>query len=253
MATPNTDDDFYVGYLKMPRRLARAVGALVLLLIGLVALDLYVISLMQQRPGPGSWAETPVVLSGELSRDPYPILWTEESGRRVPYMLIADTKRSAETFLAGVPSGPIALTGLVITRTDFPGLKMFEIGANAVTEAGTLPAPMAPVQSEALGEVALKGEIVDSKCWFGVMRPGEGRVHKGCATVCIKGGIPPVFVTRTAEGKPTAYVMTGPDRQAIKPDEIKALVADPVSATGILVRHNGLLYLETDISSLRKL
>ena len=38
-----------------------------------------------------------------------------------------------------------------------------------------------------------KGEILDPKCYFGVMKPGEGKTHKSCAIRCLSGGIPAVF------------------------------------------------------------
>lgn len=46
-----------------------------------------------------------------------------------------------------------------------------------------------PLKSKSL----LKGEIIDPKCYFGVMKPAEGKIHKSCAIRCISGGIPPVF------------------------------------------------------------
>ena len=46
--------------------------------------------------------------------------------------------------------------------------------------------------------VQLKGEIIDPKCYFGVMKPGEGKVHKSCAIRCISGGIPPVLRSGSA-------------------------------------------------------
>ena len=33
----------------------------------------------------------------------------------------------------------------------------------------------------ALGEATYRGEILDSKCWFGAMQPGQGKPHKSCA------------------------------------------------------------------------
>ena len=39
---------------------------------------------------------------------------------------------------------------------------------------------------EVLGPVELTGEIADSKCWLGVMNPGEGTVHRDCARRCLK-------------------------------------------------------------------
>ena len=40
-----------------------------------------------------------------------------------------------------------------------------------------------------LGAVTLTGEIVDSKCFLGVMNPGNLKPHKACAIRCISGGI----------------------------------------------------------------
>ena len=39
---------------------------------------------------------------------------------------------------------------------------------------------------------------MDSKCFFGVMNPGEGTVHRDCARVCLRGGIPPMLLVRGA-------------------------------------------------------
>jgi hypothetical protein len=45
------------------------------------------------------------------------------------------------------------------------------------------------------------GEIVDSKCFLGVMNPGEGTVHCDCARVCLRGGIPPMLLIRGARAE----------------------------------------------------
>ena len=47
---------------------------------------------------------------------------------------------------------------------------------------------------EELDQRTLRGEIVDGKCWMGVMNPGEGQVHRDCADRCLRGGLPPMFV-----------------------------------------------------------
>jgi len=39
----------------------------------------------------------------------------------------------------------------------------------------------------------LRGEIIDPKCYFGAMNPGEGKPHLSCAARCISGGIMPVL------------------------------------------------------------
>ena len=47
----------------------------------------------------------------------------------------------------------------------------------------------------------LVGEIIDPKCYIGAMKPGGGKTHKACAILCLKGGIPPMLVTKTAGGE----------------------------------------------------
>jgi hypothetical protein len=57
------------------------------------------------------------------------------------------------------------------------------------------------------GQVSLRGEIVDSKCYLGAMKPGGGTTHKGCAVLCLKGGVPPLFVTQDTGGRMVYYLL----------------------------------------------
>jgi hypothetical protein len=79
---------------------------------------------------------------------------------------------------------------------------------------------------QALGDVSLAGEILDSKCWFGAMRPSSGKVHKACASLCIRGGIPPAFFARGPANQGALMIMTTGGR-AHGPALLE-LVADPV-------------------------
>lgn len=57
-----------------------------------------------------------------------------------------------------------------------------------VVEKMAAPLPERPV--EILGSISLLREIIDPKCYFGVMKPDYGKVHRSCAIRCIAGGIP---------------------------------------------------------------
>lgn len=46
------------------------------------------------------------------------------------------------------------------------------------------------------GQLTITGEIVDPKCFFGVMNPAFGKIHKSCAIRCISGGIPPILAVK---------------------------------------------------------
>ena len=57
-----------------------------------------------------------------------------------------------------------------------------------------------------LGEHTLRGEIVDIKCYLGVMKPAHGKPHRSCAARCISGGIPPVLMVKDRDGD-TNYLL----------------------------------------------
>lgn len=82
-----------------------------------------------------------------------------------------------------------------------------------------------------MDEVELVGEIVDPKCYFGVMKPGEGKPHRSCAALCIKGGIPPVFVATDENQKATYFLLLGPNGEMIN-DRILDQIAIRVSVRG---------------------
>ena len=76
---------------------------------------------------------------------------------------------------------------------------MLEVKAGSLRAAGPARAALLPVAD--LGTVTLTGEIVDTKCHFGVMKAGEGKVHRECAVRCISGGAPPGFLARDRSGE----------------------------------------------------
>ncbi len=73
----------------------------------------------------------------------------------------------------------------------------------------------------------LKGQILDPKCYFGVMKHGEGKVHRSCAIRCISGGIPPVLRVRNEFGRTDYFILRGREGEAIN-KQILDFVADPI-------------------------
>ena len=86
------------------------------------------------------------------------------------------------------------------------------------------------------GNKVLEGEILDPKCWFGVMKPGEGKVHKSCAIRCISGGIPPVLRV-DVDGKNEYYVLA--NKSKLLNQDVLPFVAEPVSVQGEVEQING--------------
>ncbi len=97
-----------------------------------------------------------------------------------------------------------------------------------------------------LGKVTIVGEIVDSKCYLGVMNPGRSKVHRDCAARCISGGVPPALVT--ADG---LYLLAGADGRQLHA-QILDLVAEKVEVSGTLLRSGETLTLWADPANYRR-
>lgn len=98
-----------------------------------------------------------------------------------------------------------------------------------------------------LGHVELEGEILDPKCYFGVMKPGHGKPHRDCAIRCIEGGISPVFCVHNEKGETGYYLLVGSNGERIN-DRISDHVAEPVKIKARAVQYDDwiVLYLDKD-------
>jgi hypothetical protein len=94
------------------------------------------------------------------------------------------------------------------------------------------------------GFVQLQGEIIDPKCYFGAMTPGQGKPHRSCAIRCISGGIPPVLAVRNGEDV-DYYLLRGKDGESIN-QEILDLVALPVSLQAEVLEYGDWKVLRCD-------
>ena len=144
--------------------------------------------------------------------------------RRVPGWFLADSRRnlgkfSARGALEEADGKRARLRGKLVYRGDQVMIELLPWSVEVLGEgesAGDVAAASAhPGETvEAHGEVTLVGEIVDSKCYYGVMNPGNLKPHRGCAVRCISGGIPPVLLVRSEAAGETSvrYVLlVGPD------------------------------------------
>ena len=95
----------------------------------------------------------------------------------------------------------------------------------------------------------LQGEILDPKCYFGVMKPGEGKTHKSCAIRCISGGIPPVLRHETGDdGNPYRYYIMLDERGNPINKKILPYVGEQIVINGTVSDFQGwdVLYVHTD-------
>lgn len=257
--------EFYVGYLKTPGRLARfLVMAAVCLLAGAWAVA-WGLAKSQNDPGSGVWHDTPDGLVGRLSASPYPMLRRSTHRPDAPVesiLLVSEGKHGPGQPIAAMDGRTVSIRGTILERD---GRRLLELdsdsavtpmevdgGAAAADSAASVGAPTAA----SMGRVTLRGEIIDPKCYSGAMKPGEGKAHKECATLCIAGGIPPMFVTLDAKGRKRYYLLTDAAGHGLRGDALSdgvlPFVADDVEITGDVEQHDDLTLLKIGPHAIRR-
>jgi hypothetical protein len=238
---------FYIGYVpRMPAPLQRFVRkfALALVLVGGVVAIVLVVA---QQPFAASSFEfgKEREFAGRFSSDPYPVLLA--SGSR--FLLVAPGKQGLSESV--IPGQNVKLRGSLIQRG---GMEMIEVApASIQTISASSPEPSTALPVQDLGQMTLSGEIVDSKCFLGVMNPGGGKVHRDCAARCLSGGIPPLFVVKDAHGQERYLLLTGPAGRAAGSSELAPFAAEPVSISGRLVRSGDALTFQANLAAIRRL
>lgn len=173
--------------------------------------------------------------SGNIFASPAPILATADGW----FLLTRPGKFGVN---AGEWDGrPVNLRGALIQSGRN---RMLEIEPGSIRSAPG--APRTPPPGEYIGWMELTGEIADGKCYYGVMNPGRGKVHRDCAVRCLSGGATPVFLVRDAGGALQALLLTEMGR------EILDYAAEPVRLRGELRTSGSLLVFKAIPSSLRR-
>src|SRR5215469_7667682 len=186
---------------------------------------------------------------GIIEARPYPTLLVARPGevgsgdKHSRYLLVAPGKHGADNIVAGFDGREVRLKGHLIYRESGT---MIEIEPGSISPLNSPPAPHAPTVDS--GAVTVTGEIVDSKCYLGVMNPGNGKVHRDCAARCISGGIPPIFVT--SDGR-EQFLLVGLDGRALRGDVLREFIAEPITVRGELLQEGDHSLLRIDVRTLR--
>ncbi|MGJ8725606.1 MAG: hypothetical protein ACSHYB_13690 [Roseibacillus sp.] len=222
-------EEFFIGWQgKAPQENGRFLKRLVIVTALIVAVTAVAVSAMQRTVAKDAkWDLETKEFTGILLKEPAPILIGDDNEVRFlvnPLKFGFDEETAAKFHLKRV-----TLNGTLISRD---GQEMIEGLAETVREVEHSGDNIIPALKEQ-GPVVLEGEIVDSKCYLGVMNPGNLKPHRACAINCISGGIPPVLVVRDPEGNATYTLMVGEQGQPIN-DLVLPLVAEPVRIQGQL-------------------
>ncbi len=239
--------EFFVGYLpQQPPATARRVRGTVLAVTA-AGLLIAVILVLGQQPFADARFDyrDSRPFSGTVQEHPVPTLWTAATSPG-GHLLVAPGKHGAGMLVAGLEGRTVNLQGKLIRRG---GLEMIEVVPGSVRPAVAAGPPL-PIPQH-LGRVLLSGEIVDGKCYFGVMNPGEGKVHRDCAVRCISGGAPPMLAVRAGADETRLVSLAGSQGESIH-TQLLDFVAEPVTIEGDLIRHGDQFSLYADLATLRR-
>jgi hypothetical protein len=248
-------DAFFIGWEPTPKKYARFLRPIVvalLLITGGVAAS---VAYLQHDPGSGHWETDNVrTFDGIVYTRPYAMIRVPGDKPGDPprtLLLVEDGKFGAlprvEEFVHGKADGiAVHVTGTILHRDGRWMLELAEGEKGMRRLTGTEEAKLLPLGWPAPdvlgGNVTLKGEIIDPKCYLGAMKPGGGKSHKACAMLCISGGVPPMLVTRDASKNETFYLLAT-EEGGVANERVLNFVGDPVEVSGRLERHGDLLLL----------
>ena len=246
-------DPLYIGWQsKAPPEIGKPVRwAVIVLLLVIVGLA-FLLGPAQRTIGRAmfEWGKIKT-FSGVLKVAPYPHLLVTRPGHGQAtvssYYLVAPFKFGLDARTIGTLDGRVvSCSGTLIYRGNQTMIEVQSIKAS-VASGNIVAAP----ERVSLGRQTLVGEIVDSKCYLGVMNPGQLAPHRACAVRCISGGIPPVLLVRQKEGPPLYFLLVSADGRPVN-KQVLDMVAEPVEITGETVRQGDLFVLRADPSTYRR-
>lgn len=236
--TPKADRRFFLGAgLAL---LATAGGGAALLAKG------------QNAVGDGTWNSEVRTFTGIATAEPYAMLRTADvNGTPKTVLLSCMGKCGVSARIASHAGKPVTIRGSLIQRGEHVMIAVVD-DIDWIAPAQTaVSASLAFPVMKPIGQISLSGEILDSKCWFGAMRPADGKVHKACASLCIRSGLPPAFFAKDKAGKNALMIMT--NAQVAHGDDLLPFVADPVKVEGDVYQWGNLLVLDTPVSKITRI
>jgi hypothetical protein len=261
------NNEFYIGWeAKAATGIGKAVRKAVILVLLLAMLVPVLLAVSQRMIGQSvfEW-DNHKTFTGILQVQPYPHLLVPRPGTGQfhtlqsvemrpaafsTYYLVAPWKFGLNReALAAFDGKSVSLQGTLIYRGN---QTMIETKPEWIQVAEKTSAPLSLPQSVPLGKQTLTGEIVDSKCFLGVMNPGQLTPHRACAIRCISGGVPPVLLVQQKNGPAIYLLLVSAEGKPVN-KEVLDLVAEPVEITGEVERQGDLLILRADPATYRRL
>lgn len=248
----STNDEFYVNYGKIPPSYRRFLIKFVpLLVIGAVLFAL-IFPRVHNQFNAGK-IQGVKEYEGFLAATPVPHIIVPRPGNTAGdaafsrYILSATNKAGPSPRIMEQAGNWVKLSGILVSRNN--------LSVVAVRSAEAIEPPagvtVRPDAGVSLGEYALDGEIVDGKCYPGIMKPGQTKTHRACAIRCISGGVPAVFRVSN-NGDAMYFLLANLAGEAVN-DQVLDLVADHIRITGDVIQYDDMYVIQADPSDYQRL
>jgi hypothetical protein len=250
------NSEFYIGWqTKAPASFAKHVKKVVLFLFPVALLVAYLLSASQKKFSTANFEFGKLTeVKGIYFNEPVPLLKISDGkGGFITIPLVGYGKHGAETAILDYEKAnnillnkkELTLKGTLL-YSDGKTLMQIDKNENPVISISNHPPDSSKVlpSGKEIGWTSIRGEIIDPKCFFGVMKPGEGKVHKDCAIRCILGGIPPVLKVQNEKGENNYYLIVGPNGEKMN-EAVKNFVAEPVEIKARAVQQDDWIILYT--------
>lgn len=253
-------DEFYVGYInQMGSKTKRTVRLFVFLAVLAVVIVAGLFALFQQ-PAENSRFDfdSTTVLEGVYLETPYPLLRVKLGGDQYKdIVLLGFGKSGALPYLTALkeegklPGKTLRIEGNLLY---YNGKSLLQItDENDIEIIDSKGGGLTP-QQEGMQDPTnriMEGEIIDPKCFFGVMKPGYGKIHRSCASLCIAGGIPPVWMTTNEKGDEAYFLITDLKGNAIHKD-LLPYIGQASKVEGTVSQKGSWSYLALDVKKIEK-
>jgi hypothetical protein len=254
-----SDSEFYIGWMaKAPKSFAKHVKIVLMFLFPAVLIVGYLLSANQKKFSTANFEYGKLTeIKGVYYNDPVPVLKVYDKNRlSMTIPLVGYGKHGAETAIKELEKEKgtsfngkeLTLKGTLLYG-DGKTLMQIDKNENPVVSIGAASSFL-PQKNE-LGIQTIRGEIVDPKCYFGVMKPGEGKVHRDCAIRCILGGIPPVLHVQNEKGESNYYLIVGLNGEKMN-EAVQDFVAEPVSIEASVSQLDDWIVLRINKESIKR-
>lgn len=251
-------DEFYIGYVDaVGKETQRSIKRFVLIAMGSLLVGAVLFGFFQREATNSAFDfDTSTKISGTYYEAPYPMLRVELAENTFKdVLLLGFGKFGANSYLDEIKKSDGNINGKHLTIEGnliyYNGKTLLQIDDSQKISLDKSKKKTF-VMPTAMGSQEVVGEIVDPKCYFGVMKPGYGKIHRSCAALCISGGIPPVLVSSDVNAVSDYFLLTDLKGNPIHKDIIP-YIGLPSKLKGKVEKMEDWYTMRIDVSEIEKL